>query len=141
MSAAKLRIGFGICIVVVLIMIGVALIFFEHGKRVAARSEQPPQPQSPFGRAEQGSMGLELMDRKLSVKSEINKEIETDVIDEPSTPFLYKKLPGLKLAVELDGGVLRKLDNEQMGAVTAPGESEKERKKRILSMRSIYELG
>ena len=123
---------------VVLIIIGVALIFFEHGKRVAARSEQPSQPMSPFGSAEQGSMGLELMERKLSVKNEIDKEIENDVKDEPATPLLYKKLPGLKLVVELDGGVLGKLDNEQMGAAS---ESEEERKKRILSVRSIYELG
>jgi hypothetical protein len=128
-SAAKARIGFGICIVVVLIIIGVALIFFEHGKRVAARAEQRQPQKLPLGRAEQGSMGLELMETNMTHQKEVEKEIK----EEPSTPLLYKKP---KLVIELDGGVMSNVKSE---AVVS--EVEEENRKRILSVRSIYELG
>jgi hypothetical protein len=123
------RIGFGICIVVVLVIIGVALIFFEHGKRVAARVEQQQQSTSPFVRAEPGNMGLELVERSLKDQKEIEREVKDDA---PATPLLYKKP---KLAVELDGGVM---DKPNKNAINA---AEEEKRRRILSVRSIYELG
>lgn len=112
---------------VVLIIIGVALIFFEYGKRVAAKAEQRQQPRSIFERAEQGSMDLELVETPISQK-ETGKEAKEE---EPSTPFLYKKP---KLAVELDGGAMgiaKKAQNLEI----------KDRPSRILSIRSLYELG
>lgn len=115
---------------VVLIIIGVALIFFEHGKRVAARSELR-QPKSPLGRAEQGSMGLELIETNLTTQKS-QKEVEKEIMEEPLTPLLYKKP---KLAVELDGGVINNAKTEPENKI------EEEKKKRVLSMRSIYELG
>jgi hypothetical protein len=110
---------------VVLVIVGVALIFFEHGKRVAARAEQRQQSKSPFERVDQGAMGFELTQRNLPDQKEIEKEIKEE---EPSTPLLYKKP---KLA-ELDGVVTDKA--KVMKSV------EEERRKRILSVRSIYEL-
>ena len=110
----------------VLVIVGVALIFFEHGKRVATRAEQRQQSKSPFERADQGAMSLELAQRNLPDQKEIEKGIKED---EPLTPLLYKKP---KLA-ELDGVLMDK------AKITKS--VEEERRKRILSVRSIYELG
>ena len=113
----------------VLVIIGVALIFFEHGKRIASKAEKQKQSRSPFDRAEHGAIGLELTDRNLPDQKEMESEIKEE---EPLTPLLYNKR---KSAVELDGAVMDKFND------TKRLEIEKEQKKRILSVRSIYELG
>ena len=122
-----------------------ALVFFEHGKRVAAKLEQPVQPNSLFERAEHGLVGLELVEtqgiwKKEDVEDEITLPHEETFI-EPSTPLLYKKQPEMNAVVELDGGVRGAGVAENKAKMGAVVESEEETRKRVLSVRSIYELG
>jgi hypothetical protein len=110
-------------------MIGVALIFFEHGKRVAMKPEQAGPSKLELGRMDQEVITIELVETNPTPQ----KEIEKKIIEEPSTPLLLNKKP--KLTVELDGE-----DTNRVTTIIASN-SEEDRKKKILSMRSIYELG
>ena len=137
-AAAKARIGFAICIVVVLVIIGVALIFFEHGKRIAARTRQLKTPKPPLERMEEGSMGLELAETRFSMQKGVEVEITDETFTEPATPLLYKKKHDLKVAVELEGGLMKHGVKKKAEAVI---DNDEGKTKRIASMRGMYELG
>ncbi len=116
-------------------------MFFELGKRLAARAQQLRQSPPTWDRAEQ-NLGLELakLERSLSMQK-IEVEANEDIIDMmPATALVYKKPKGpvKELTIDLHSrGTVGEIGVGQMSEFGGVEEG----RNRILSLRSIYELG
>jgi hypothetical protein len=146
--------------VLTLVIAGIALAFFEHGKRVAAASQgKPQQPKNTYStdpervvsvRGDIG-LGLQFIDTAYKyVRNEDPGSVDSKFKDLPATPLLHSGGTRPSVAVELDGlsngtpavGGGNTVKEVAAGLPRATlGRFGDGRKKKGFSLHSIYELG